>query len=170
MYVWINIGSLRYASRDGGFYVHSEGNDNWSFHVPGFPQSSGFSQDDYRMGKMIREYGLAIDGKPANTPFPAPAGGRAISDSSVNPKQLRWFNSAWASRYMIYRRHAKAVDTVSKWKLLTTQVIDGVKDGSILYKDMNPPTNEFVWYLIQPVSSDDAIDFEEYIQLGPFST
>jgi hypothetical protein len=122
------------------------------------------------MAKMIREYGLAIDGKSTTTPFPTPAGGRAIPDSSVNSNQLRWFNSAWAARYMIFRRHAKSVDAPSKWTLLTTQVFDGVKDGSILYKDWNPPAKEFVWYMIQPVSSDGGLDFEAHTELGPFST
>ena len=126
------IWSLRYHSRDGGFYTHSEGPKYWSYHAPGFPTAQGFGDDDLNMAPLVRKYGLLMEGKSENTPFPKPAVGRPIEDdSSINPTALRWFGSSWAARYMIYRRQSTENYSKSAWKLLSSTVMDNIESGKV---------------------------------------
>ena len=126
------IWSLRFHSRDGGFYTHAEGTQYWSYHAPGFPKATGFGDDDLNMAPLVRKYGLLMQGRPENTPFPKPANGRPIEDdSSIGPTNLKWFGSSWASKYMVYRRQSTDNYSKAAWRLLTSNVMDNVQSGKV---------------------------------------
>ncbi|KAJ3112084.1 hypothetical protein HDU96_004953 [Phlyctochytrium bullatum] len=53
--------SLRYRSSKGGFYVHSEGGDFWSYHHPGFPVPAPNNSVNQIVGFDVRDSGFAPD-------------------------------------------------------------------------------------------------------------
>ncbi|KAI8894321.1 glycoside hydrolase superfamily [Globomyces pollinis-pini] len=121
------VWSLRYHSRDGGFYTHSEEGGFFSYHAPGFPVSPGFGIDDARMVKMIRRYGLLIQNLSSATAFPQPNTPSLSNLKNLTPKNLTWFGSAWAAGYNVYR-----VNHTSKRKeLVRLQVKDCVESGKV---------------------------------------
>jgi hypothetical protein len=138
------VWSLRYHSRDGGFYVHQEDKGFSSFHVPGFPPSKGFGQDDERMAKMVREQGWKMQGvDPKSVPAPVPPPCKPAY-CKASPAELVWFGSAWAASYLIYKR-----ENGGEFKFLV-QVIDNKLSGSVLYSDTTA-TKGVYEYMIQPV-------------------
>ena len=101
------IWSLRYHSRDGGFYIHGEVEPEkgyWSYHAPGFKESRpGFSVDDHRMLLAARAFGLKMM-KIKDPGFSVPPPVRRAARSIVSPSDLTWMGSPWAASYNIYRR------------------------------------------------------------------
>lgn len=128
------VWSLRAHSRDGGFYIHSEGsNGYWSYHVPGFPSTNdGFSVDDIKVAPLVRKFGLLMDGKSEWSDWPVPGKGAAIKDPYITPKRLKWFGSAWAASYMVFiKKNTGAY--ANRWQLRTSFVTDAVKSGGVCY-------------------------------------
>jgi hypothetical protein len=86
------IWSLRFHSRDGGFYFHEESTGNFSYHVPGF-HSFGF--EDLNMGKMVRTYALAMQGINAtSTPYPIPVMPKELT-TTITPLDIKWGGSTF---------------------------------------------------------------------------
>jgi hypothetical protein len=102
------IWSLRYHSRDGGFYIHGEVEPEkgfWSFHCPGFPANTkGFSVDDCRMVLTARKYGLKMKNRSDDGRYPLPPPVRSTVMKITSPLSLSWMGSPWAASYNIYRQ------------------------------------------------------------------
>ncbi len=113
----IMIWSLRFHSRDGGFYQHGENYGVGSYRFPGFPSDSIYHEEG--IVNMMREAAYAIDSlQEPPLPVPAPPALLPIND----PYHISWHGSAGASSYAIQR---KAVDA-DEWRTIA----DGLGDAS----------------------------------------
>ncbi|KAJ3268056.1 hypothetical protein HK104_005506, partial [Borealophlyctis nickersoniae] len=64
--------SLRFHSRDGGFYTHGELDGYYAYHHPGFPPTHpGFAPDEQSVASLIRSYAAKVN--PATIPATIPA-------------------------------------------------------------------------------------------------
>jgi len=99
------IWSLRYRSRDGGFYWHSEpfGGDLFkSYHWPGFASNAAF--DETGLLKLMRQKAFEIRGIPAAAiEKPAPPVLLDIDDAAA----ISWQGSAGAQSYIVERAQSK---------------------------------------------------------------
>ncbi len=96
--------SLRYRSRDGGFYWHHEphGGDHFkAYHWPGFP--IGEKYDERRLMRLVRERAFAIQGRTA-PPLPKPATPRLLSVTAGG--LVTWRGSIGAECYDVQRAEA----------------------------------------------------------------
>jgi hypothetical protein len=149
-FILFRVWSLRYHSRDGGFYVHAEDPPEkgfFSFHVPGFPVAHGFSRDDARVSKMVRKYAIKIRGRKGQVAYPLPYPAQK-AERPCTPQTLRWMGSAWAASYNLYRVEAGAKDSV-----FLANVVDGVATTPdiVLYCDRSAVAGKQYTYLILPV-------------------
>lgn len=116
----IMIWSLRFHSRDGGFYQHGENYGVGSYRFPGFPSDSIYHEEETM--NMMREAAYAIDGL-QEPPLPVPDAPAMLPINDVY--HMSWQGSAGASSYVIQR---KALD-VDQWQTIA----DGVGDaGGVL--------------------------------------
>ncbi len=117
------IWSLRYHSRDGGFYWHHEpaGGDLFkAYHWPGFP--SGKAYDETRFLSLVRQKAFAIRGLDE----PPPSVPTAPVLIQVTPGgELTWRGSAGASGYDVQRRESAA----NSW----TTIGENVSDAAVQY-------------------------------------
>jgi hypothetical protein len=118
--------SLRYRSRDGGFYWHHEpAGGDWfkAYHWPGFP--SGEKYDERRLMQIVRERAFAIQGLPM-PPLPKPQPPRLLAVTQGG--QMTWQGSVGASSYDVERS-----ETVGgPW----TTVGTGVSDAQVQYRPL----------------------------------
>lgn len=108
--------SLRFRSRDGGFYWHSEpagGNKYKAFHWPGSPIADDY--DEIPFMRLMREKAYEIRGIPVPA-LTAPVAPRllAIADASA----IHWQGSVGASSYQVER--AKKAN--GPWTTVSTDV------------------------------------------------
>ncbi|KAJ3052448.1 hypothetical protein HDU99_008177, partial [Rhizoclosmatium hyalinum] len=59
------IWSLRFRSRNGGFYSHDEGGGFISYHYPGFPGAKSFGSDELKVMDMLRNYSKGVEAVPS---------------------------------------------------------------------------------------------------------
>ncbi len=93
--------SLRYRTRDGGFYWHHEpyGGDHFkAYHWPGF--AIGEKYDERRLMRLVRERAFAIRGM-TPPPLPQPASPKLLSVSGG--AVMTWQGSVGASCYDVER-------------------------------------------------------------------
>ncbi|KAH9264219.1 hypothetical protein BASA83_012298 [Batrachochytrium salamandrivorans] len=129
------IWSLRYHSIHGGFYTHFEKDDFWSYHVPGFAPTRGFTADEGSIVMTLRKHALKVQGRSPLEPYPIPSAPGLIE--GVTPSALRWIGSAWASHYILSRRDCPepglCVATTNResspWKVIAEKVTDNVESG-----------------------------------------
>ncbi len=118
--------SLRYRSRDGGFYWHHEpyGGDHFkAYHWPGF--AIGEKYDERRLMWLVRERAFALQGT-TPPPLPKPAAPRllAVSDGA----QMRWQGSVGAACYDVER----AEGAQGPWTVVGT----GVCEAQVQYRPL----------------------------------
>ena len=154
--------SLRYHSRDGGFYTHQDA-QYFSYHVPGFRPTTGFGKDEVEVVGLIRKNAILIQGQAVDAHL-APPAPQAILDPSINPTALRWMGSAWANRYVISRRNNES----DPWVVMHYNVPDGLPSGRILYADKTVLAGQTYTYKVQPVSIENRMDPDNALFLGPF--
>jgi len=118
--------SLRYRSRDGGFYWHHEphGGDHFkAYHWPGFP--IGEKYDERRLMHLVRERAFAIQGVPV-PPLPKPQAPRLLSVSAGG--QMTWQGAVGAGSYDVERTEAAG----GPWTVVGT----GVCDAQVQYRPL----------------------------------
>ncbi|KAJ3302827.1 hypothetical protein HDV03_004516 [Kappamyces sp. JEL0829] len=153
--------SLRYHSRDGGFYVHDEnGGQYYSYHAPGFPAISQFGTSDSTIVPLIRSTSLQMQGLASSDPIPpAP---KAIAQVG-SPLAIRFFGSAWAKSYTIRRKTtASGTGTV-----VASNVVDAVRFGQTIFRDTTAVSGQAYYYDITPVSLGGAAG--STLTIGPLS-
>jgi hypothetical protein len=154
--------SLRFHSRDGGFYIHNEDGGYSSFHVPGFESSEGFGVDDLKFAKMVRKFGYEFQGvDPAKVAFLKPKRPEGVV---CDPYKLKFAGSAWAAKYQLYRREYGS----DKWDYIT-DVYDSVKAGGFYYCDQSAVPGRLYYYKVVPVSVDSIPALENFLEIGPIS-
>ena len=97
--------SLRFRSREGGFYWHSEpsgGNKYKAFHWPGSPIADDY--DEIPFMKLMRDQAFAIRDLPV-PPLPAPVPPHLLPISNVSA--ISWQGVVGANDYIV-ERAAKA--------------------------------------------------------------
>ncbi len=116
--------SLRYRSREGGFYWHHEphGGDHFkAYHWPGF--AIGEKYDERRLMRLVRERAFVIQGLTL-PPLPKPAPPRLLSVTEGG--QMSWQGSAGAECYDVQRAEASQ----GPW----TTVGTGVCEAQVQYR------------------------------------
>ncbi len=118
--------SLRYRSRDGGFYWHHEpAGGDWfkAYHWPGFV--SGEKYDERRLMQFVRERAFEIQGLTL-PPLPKPRPPRLLAVTEGG--QMTWQGSVGASSYDVERSEAAG----GPW----TTVGAGVSDAQVQYRPL----------------------------------
>lgn len=119
------IWSLRYRSRDGGFYWHTEpfgGNRFRAYHWPGF--ESGAYYDEKNVLRVMREKAFEIRGlKAGAVERPAKAVLLPIKDVAA----INWQGSVGAESYDIER---------SETKLCWETIAENISDARYQYRDL----------------------------------
>ncbi|KAH9271797.1 hypothetical protein BASA83_005899 [Batrachochytrium salamandrivorans] len=167
------IWSLRYHSIYGGFYTHFEKLDFWSYHVPGFAPTRGFTADEKTIVTMLRKHALTIQGRSPLEPYPVPSAPGLIKD--VTPLALRWIGSTWASHYILSRRDCSQPESVSPqterrpspWRVIARRVTDNVEWGKTIYSDKTAIKAQSYCYRVQAVSVDGRIERGAALEIGP---
>jgi hypothetical protein len=139
--------SLRFHSRDGGFYWHSEmlGLGLYkAFHWPGF--DSGKDYDETNVMKMMRKKAFEIRGEklPPILPPKAP-----VVMAITSPASINWQGSTGASGYDIQRRELdKGV-----WTTIETGISDAEEAYRPLYTDKETMTGKSYEYRVRARNS-----------------
>lgn len=123
--------SLRFHSRDGGFYWHSEGlgGDLYkAYHWPGF--DSGRAYGEREVLTLMRDKAFAIQGR-AVPPLDAPAPPRLLPIE--HPGRIWWRGSAGAGSYDVER----AAQAGGPW----TTIAGGVSDAAVQYRPLYNDTS-----------------------------
>ncbi|NLA75703.1 MAG: cellulase family glycosylhydrolase [Deltaproteobacteria bacterium] len=121
--------SLRFHSRDGGFYWHSEMQGLGiykAFHWPGF--DSGRDYDERNVMRMMRKKAFEIRNQSVPRILP-PGAPKLLAISS--PASINWQGSTGASEYDIQRRELPK----GKWITLETGLSDANEAYRPLYAD-----------------------------------
>jgi hypothetical protein len=123
------IWSLRFRSRDGGFYWHSEpfGGDRYkAYHWPGF--ASGEAYDERNLVCLMREKAYEIQGRAAPTLVaPNPARLLPIDDVAA----ISWQGSAGAMSYTVER----APGPDGPWTVVGQDISDAAAPYRPLFSD-----------------------------------
>ncbi len=123
--------SLRYRSREGGFYWHHEpyGGDLFkAYHWPGFP--IGEKYDERRFMRLVRQRAFAIQGVMA-PPLPKPAAPRLLSVTAGG--LMSWQGAVGAEYYDIQRAEASQ----GPWITVGT----GVCEAQVQYRPLFADTS-----------------------------
>lgn len=151
--------SLRFHSRDGGFYWHSEmlGLGLYkAFHWPGF--DSGKDYDEKNVMKMMRKKAFEIRGE--NLP-PIPPPKAPVLMTITSPASINWQGSEGASGYDIQRRELpKGV-----WTTLEAGISDAEEAYRPLYTDKETLPGKSYEYRVRAINS--AGESEWSVANGP---
>ncbi len=123
------IWSLRYRSRDGGFYWHSEpfGGDKYkAYHWPGF--DSGQAYDERDLLALMREKAHEIQGRDVPE-LPAPPRPTMLPIEDVSA--VSWQGSAGASSYTVQRAPTKD----GPWTVVGRDISDAAVPYRPLFND-----------------------------------
>jgi mannan endo-1,4-beta-mannosidase len=136
------IWSLRYRSRDGGFYWHSEpyGGDLFkSYHWPGFASNAAF--DETGLLKLMREKAFEIRG------IPAPAIEKPASPVLLDIEDvaaISWQGSAGAQSYIVERTQSKD----GPWLAAKCNISDAALQYRPLFNDTAVEIGKSYYYRI----------------------
>ena len=120
------IWSLRFRSRDGGFYHHYEYDNFEAYRWPGFP--SGDFYDERGVLQLLREKAHEIDGTPVDR-LPTPAAPSLLPINDVSA--ISWQGSTGAESYVVER--LRAGDTA--WTVVGNAVDDSRYQYRPLFSD-----------------------------------
>ncbi|UCG57404.1 MAG: AGE family epimerase/isomerase [Phycisphaerales bacterium] len=141
------IWSLRYRSRDGGFYWHSEpfGGDKYkAYHWPGF--ASGDTYDERNLLKLVREKAFAIQRRRSPKPA-APNAPTLLPIADVSA--ISWQGSAGATSYTVER--SKTPD--GPWKVVGKDISDAELPYRPLFNDKSVDVGETYYYRVKARNS-----------------
>lgn len=141
------IWSLRYRSRDGGFYWHSEpfGGDLFkSYHWPGFASNAAF--DETGLLKLMRQKAFEIRGIPAPAiEKPAPPVLLDIDDAAA----ISWQGSAGAQSYIVERTQSKD----GPWLAAKCNISDAALQHRPLFNDTSVEIGKSYYYRVIALNS-----------------
>jgi len=136
------IWSLRYRSRDGGFYWHSEpyGGDLFkAYHWPGFASNAAF--DETGLLKLTRQKAFEIRGVPAPAiEKPAPPVLLDIEDAAA----ISWQGSAGAQSYIVERTQSKD----GPWLAAKCNISDAALQYRPLFNDTSVKIGKSYYYRV----------------------
>jgi len=141
------IWSLRYRSRDGGFYWHSEpyGGDLFkSYHWPGFASNAAF--DETGLLSLMRQKAFEIRGIPA-PPIEKPAPPVLLDIEDV--AAISWQGSAGAQSYIVERTQSKE----SAWLPVKCNISDAALQYRPLFNDAGAEIGKTYYYRVIALNS-----------------
>ncbi|KAJ3081743.1 hypothetical protein HK102_002162 [Quaeritorhiza haematococci] len=170
------IWSLRFHSYTGGFYIHNEFDDWYSYHVPGFPAyNPGFMAEEQPVITLLRKCAFAAQGITPQPKFTIPDVPTILSSS--NSSNIVWQGSAWAASYDIYRRNfgrggpnngndGEEVEQLGNgWELVGEDVSDGRPMGTVLFADSTAVGGERYQYRVRAKNIAGASGFSKALNL-----
>ena len=142
--------SLRYRSRDGGFYNHVEEDNTRAYHIP------GFKNGDFPIIQFMYKYSQLFSGNDPSAPLPDAGTPSPIEGFAVTVQGgIRWRGAIWAASYNIYRASCVGCQqNPGNWKQVAANVDDNVPTGQIIWSDSSFASlkGQSVWYMIESVS------------------
>jgi len=141
------IWSLRYRSRDGGFYWHSEpyGGDLFkSYHWPGFDSNAAF--DETGLLSLMRQKAFEIRGIPA-PPIEKPAPPVLLDIEDV--AAISWQGSAGAQSYIVERTQSKE----GVWLPVKCNISDAALQYRPLFNDTGAEIGKTYYYRVIALNS-----------------
>ena len=145
------IWSLRYHSRDGGFYTHQEENGYHSYHVPGQPGAPGFGSDEGTVVQLARKVALQMQGLTGREKPMVPGAPIAIP-GKMDPHHLKWMGSAWAAAYRLSRQ-----EQGKDWVVVSERVVDAVPFGTFNVTDDKARPGTKYLYKVESVGLDGTL-------------
>ena len=139
--------SLRFRSRDGGFYWHSEPANQGrykAFHWPGFPSGTAYEETDVLA--FVRDTAFRIRGLTA-TPPPVPTTPEMIPVS--DPAAIRWRGSVGATHYVVDR----AASPDGPWDSVTVTAREESTQYRPLYVDETAAPAKPWWYRVSAANT-----------------
>lgn len=144
------IWSLRYRSRDGGFYWHSEpfGGDKYkAYHWPGF--ESGAAYDERNLLALMRRKAYEIQGRDVpELPTPPRPVMLPIEDVSA----ISWQGSAGAESYTVQR----GPTATGPWKIVGRDISDAALPYRPLFNDTSAAIGRKYYYRVIAQNRDHA--------------
>ncbi|KAJ3345019.1 hypothetical protein HDU83_004541 [Entophlyctis luteolus] len=168
------IWSLRYHSRNGGFWNHADGNFQ-SYHLPGFsqntstgliaPTSTGFGSDEAAVVQLVKVYTGNSAGK-NNTLFgTVPQGKPTIfSPNKVTGAggtvayALRWTGSAGARNYTIERAIGL---NGTDFNVIAEGISDAVEAGTTAFEDATAASGAVYTYRVIGLNNAGRGDYSD---------
>lgn len=144
------IWSLRYRSRDGGFYWHSEpmgGNKFKAYHWPGFP--SGAEYDETILVKLMQQKAFQIRGLDVPEIQP-PSAPKLLPIES--PSAINWQGSVGAAGYNIERSKKRT----GPWKTIAENITDAWVQYRPLFNDDTARLGDKYYYRVKAVNPAGA--------------
>jgi len=141
------IWSLRFRSRDGGFYWHSEpyGGDLFkSYHWPGFASNAAF--DETGLLRLMREKAFEIRGIPA-PPIEKPVPPVLLDIEDV--AAISWQGSAGAQSYIVERTENKD----GPWLAAKCNISDAALQYRPLFNDASVEIGKSYYYRVIALNS-----------------
>jgi hypothetical protein len=142
--------SLRYRSREGGFYWHHEphGGDHFkAYHWPGFP--IGEKYDERRLMHLVRERAFAIQGVPV-PPLPQPQAPHLLSVTEGG--QMTWRGAVGADSYNVERAEAAG----GPWRVVGAGICDAQVQYRPLYADESVRPGQTYFYRVAACNASGA--------------
>jgi len=100
--IGVMLWSLRFRSEEGGFYWHSECDEFYAYHWPGFP--SGSRYDEAPMLEVLRKAAAQVQGLSSPLPLPIPLPPTILSVSRYGC--ITWRGSTSARSYEVHRAYS----------------------------------------------------------------
>ncbi len=135
----IMIWSLRYHTRDGGFYQHGENFGVGSYRFPGF--GSGAIYNEKPVMDFMRKSAYAIDGE-KEPPLPVPDPPTLLKIEDVY--DISWQGSTGASSYAIQRKISDSDD----WQTIADSVSDANEVFRPLFSDIAAALGKSYYYRV----------------------
>ena len=151
--------SLRYRSRDGGFYWHSEPNNLGRFkayHWPGFP--SGNAYDETAVMTLVRQAAHAIRGLPL-VPLPRPE--PPVMLPTADAGAISWQGSTGATHYRVDRGPTAA----GPWTVIAAEAREEQHQYRPLLADEAVPIGQPCWY--RAIAVNETGDSPPALPVGP---
>ncbi|MDR3625996.1 MAG: cellulase family glycosylhydrolase [Ignavibacteriaceae bacterium] len=152
----IMIWSMRFHSRNGGFYQHVENYGVGSYRFPGF--ESGKMYNEKNIMDIMREGAYKIDGKDI-PPMPVPE--PPVINNIPDVYDISWQGSTGASLYTIQRRKSGS----DKWETIADNVSDADVIFRPLYNDITAEYGKSYFYRVSAKNSSGASAFSN--EFGP---
>ncbi len=147
--------SLRFHSRDGGFYWHSEMQGLGlykSFHWPGF--DSGRDYDEKNVMRLLRQKAFEIRGKISPPMLPPKTPNMLKIDT---PAAICWQGSTGASGYDIQRRELPK----GRWTTIDTDISDAEEAYRPLFTDRGTIPGKSYEYRVRSLNSSGKSKWSE---------
>ncbi|MBN8707145.1 MAG: cellulase family glycosylhydrolase [Bacteroidetes bacterium] len=152
----VMLWSLRFRSRDGGFYNHTEWNGVMPCRWPGFAISN--HPEENTLVSYLREKAFAINGEEL-TPIPAP--GKPVILPIPSVYKISWQGSAGAVSYDIERQE----EGKTEWSALATDISDAITVHRPLFADETAEPGKSYRYRVSAKNQTGKSDPSEASEL-----